>query len=256
MKNMRGLTQVWGSLSGESERTLSFCRWIFADGSLFGFRHNKKIVISFYSGSANGIQNPRFAKWINSRAFCTMKLIAVAVLSLLGLSLGKDVSYDFRLDTEIDSALSPDCMNVKEVRRSLFLANGMFPGPPIEVNEGDNVTVRIHNGNEASSVSIHFHGIHQMGTPYSDGTSFVTQCALGPLQTQEYNFIAYPSGTHYWHEHASYQMVDGITGPLIVRPKDPDPFTYDEERVSYKRQRLHTEVRLRFRSNNCCCTLD
>jgi Multicopper oxidase len=162
-----------------------------------------------------------------------MMLVAVAVLSLLGLSLGKDVSFDFHLDTEIDSALSPDCMNVKEVRRSLFLSNGMFPGPPIEVDEGDNVTVRVHNGNEASSVSIHFHGIHQMGTPYSDGTSFVTQCALGPLQTQEYNFIAYPSGTHYWHEHASYQMVDGITGPLIVRPKDPDPFTYDEERVRY-----------------------
>jgi hypothetical protein len=36
---------------------------------------------------------------------CTMMLVAVAVLSLLGLSLGKDVSFDFHLDTEIDSAL-------------------------------------------------------------------------------------------------------------------------------------------------------
>jgi Multicopper oxidase len=165
------------------------------------------------------------------------KLVCMA---LFGAAMGKDVFYDFQLDTKTANSLSPDCMNVREERRTMFLANGLFPGPVIEANEGDNITVRVTNRNKASTTSIHFHGIHQKGTPYSDGAAFVTQCALGPLQTQEYNFIAYPPGTHYWHEHASYHMVDGITGPLIVRPKDPEPFTYDEERVSYKRQRLHT----------------
>lgn len=114
----------------------------------------------------------------------------------------------------------------------MFLANGLFPGPLIEANEGDNITVRVLNKNKASTVSIHWHGIHQKGTPFSDGAASITQCALGPNQVQEYNFIAYPSGTHYWHDHAAYHMVDGIAGPLIVRPKTPDPFAYDEERVS------------------------
>lgn len=132
-----------------------------------------------------------------------------ALFLLVELATGKDVVYDFFLNTEIDKSLSPDCMNVVEERRTLFLANESFPGPLIEADEGDTITVRVHNMNEASSVSIHFHGIHQLGTPFSDGAAFITQCALGPLQTQEYVFAAYPPGTHYWHEHASYHLVDG-----------------------------------------------
>jgi FtsP/CotA-like multicopper oxidase with cupredoxin domain len=162
--------------------------------------------------------------------FC-LKLL-VGLLSGATAAVAKDVFYEFQLDTEVDNALSPDCMNVREEHRSLFLVNGLFPGPLVEVDEGDNVTVRVLNLNKASTVSIHWHGIHQKGSPFSDGTASITQCALGPLQVQEYNFIAYPPGTHYWHEHAAYHMVDGITGPLIVRPRDPEPFAYDEERVS------------------------
>jgi FtsP/CotA-like multicopper oxidase with cupredoxin domain len=180
-----------------------------------------------YFSSAGSVK----ASMLSSKLFC---------MALFGAAMGKDVFYDFQLDTKTVNSLSPDCMNVREERRTMFLVNGLFPGPVIEANEGDNITIRVTNRNKASTTSIHFHGIHQKGTPYSDGASFVTQCALGPLQTQEYNFVAYPPGTHYWHEHASYHMVDGITGPLIVRPKDPEPFTYDEERVSYKRQRIHT----------------
>jgi FtsP/CotA-like multicopper oxidase with cupredoxin domain len=157
---------------------------------------------------------------------------AYGVLFLLtGLVSGKDVAYHLYLDSEIDNTLSPDCMNVVEERRSLFLADQSFPGQLIEADEGDTITVYVHNMNEAESVSIHWHGIHQDGTPYSDGSSFITQCALGPLQEQEYVFLAYPPGTHYWHEHASYHYVDGITGPIIVRPKDPEPFAYDDEKV-------------------------
>jgi Multicopper oxidase len=158
---------------------------------------------------------------------------AYGVLFLLaGLVSGKDVVYDLHLETEIDNALSPDCMNVVEERRSLFIADGSFPGPLIEADEGDTIRVRVYNHDEAASVSIHFHGIHQKGTPYSDGASSITQCALGPLQTQEYVFLAQPPGTHYWHEHASFHYADGITGPIIVRPKDPEPFEYDDEQVS------------------------
>jgi FtsP/CotA-like multicopper oxidase with cupredoxin domain len=144
---------------------------------------------------------------------------------------GKDVYYNWTLTPFIDSLYSPDCMNTNYARRSMFLAEKSFPGPLIEADEGDKIIVEINNMNPSVVASIHFHGIHQKGTPYADGASYITQCALGPMQSQKYVFNAYPPGTHYWHDHASYNFADGITGPIIVHPKTPPPYTYDEERV-------------------------
>jgi FtsP/CotA-like multicopper oxidase with cupredoxin domain len=46
-----------------------------------------------------------------------------------------------------------------------------------------------------------------------------------------YEFTAYPPGTHFWHAHEMYHEADGVSGPLIVRPSETEPFDYDEERV-------------------------
>ena len=147
---------------------------------------------------------------------------------------GAVVEYEWTLTSFIDKngLRSPDCLNNFEERRSMFVANNLFPGPTIEANEGDTIIVKIKNDNPGTAASIHFHGIHQKGTPYTDGAAFVTQCALGPLQSQEYEFIAYPPGTHYWHDHTSYNIADGLSGAIIIHPADPDPFVYDDERVS------------------------
>mmetsp|Transcript_1948 Transcript_1948/g.2989 ORF Transcript_1948/g.2989 Transcript_1948/m.2989 type:complete len:508 (-) Transcript_1948:218-1741(-) len=79
---------------------------------------------------------------------------------------------------------------------------------------------------------MHWHGIHNLGTPYSDGTSEITQCALGSLQSQVYRFLAYPPGTHFYHAHKSMIVADGASGMIIVTPNSSstqEP-TYDEER--------------------------
>lgn len=168
------------------------------------------------------------------------RLSCGALLLLFGVAKGKEVKYDWDLMPIVENSYSPDCMNVKDNHRSMFLVDKSFPGPLIEADEGDTITVRVNNNNELTSVSIHFHGIHQKGTPYSDGAAYITQCALGPLQSQEYSFQAYPSGTHYWHGHAALNLVDGLTGPIIVHPQDPEPFQYDEDMVSrYCDHRLH-----------------
>lgn len=131
----------------------------------------------------------------------------------------------------INNELSPDCMNVVEARRYLFLTNESLPGPTIDVNEGDVVRVKVTNKHESSDLSVHWHGLHQVGTQYSDGAAYVTQCSLGPQQSQVYEFTAYPPGTHFWHAHEMYHEADGVSGPLIVRPSETEPFDYDEERV-------------------------
>ena len=69
-----------------------------------------------------------------------------------------------------------------------------------------------------------------------DGPAGLTQCPLGPHQSQEYVFEAYPPGTHYWHAHGSLALADGLSGPIIVHPKSPqetEPFSYDEERLFF-----------------------
>jgi FtsP/CotA-like multicopper oxidase with cupredoxin domain len=69
----------------------------------------------------------------------------VVLLFLAVSSHAKDVYYEWELDAVLEDALSPDCMNVKQARRHLFLANRSLPGPLIDVEEGDTVHVSYRN---------------------------------------------------------------------------------------------------------------
>jgi hypothetical protein len=53
------------------------------------------------------------------------------------------------LDAVLRNDLSPDCMDIKNARRSMFLVvdhekGPQFPGPLVEANEGDTIRVSIH----------------------------------------------------------------------------------------------------------------
>ena len=62
------------------------------------------------------------------------------------------------------------------------------------------------------AISVHWHGLYQRGNYYMDGTSYITQCPIGPLQKFTYNFIAEPAGTHWYHSHQATQLIDGLYG--------------------------------------------
>jgi hypothetical protein len=67
---------------------------------------------------------------------------SLLTLFVLVLSVsGKDVYYQWDLESILSNDLSPDCMNVKDARRYSFLANGQLPGPVVEANEGDTIHV-------------------------------------------------------------------------------------------------------------------
>jgi Multicopper oxidase len=182
------------------------------------------------SSSSSSSSSPMLAKMLSS----SLLLMMLSSGGLFSLVQAADVYYDWELHSVLSNDYNVDCMNMKDQGRNVFLAQDSYPGPMIDVTEGDTVHVRVTNWHPTSAVSIHYHGLHQVGTPYSDGPAGVTQCALGPGgQSQEYEFIASPAGTHFWHSHAGMHLADGITGPLIVRPKNDttEPFQYDEERV-------------------------
>ncbi|XP_043289847.1 laccase-2-like [Venturia canescens] len=116
------------------------------------------------------------------------------------------------------------CVSAGGYVRPITVANKMMPGPSIQVCKNDRIRVKIVNAFTSESATIHWHGIHQVGTPYMDGTPFVTQCPIPPHNTFTYDFVASPAGTHIWHSHIGFEESDGLYGSLIVR-KANDPLS-------------------------------
>lgn len=104
--------------------------------------------------------------------------------------------------------------------------NGQFPGPTLEVNNGDTLVVKVTN-KARYNVTIHWHGIRQMRTGWADGPEFVTQCPIRPGGSYTYRFtIQGQEGTLWWHAHSSWLRAT-VYGALIIHPKQGDsyPFT-------------------------------
>lgn len=116
--------------------------------------------------------------------------------------------------------------------------NGQIPGPEIRVTEGDKLRVVAKN-NLPVSTSIHWHGVHVENK--ADGVPGLTQNAIKPGETFVYEFTAKNAGTHFYHAHGSshtdvvVQMDMGLSGALIIEPRDSDdvryPSNYNREYV-------------------------
>ena len=101
--------------------------------------------------------------------------------------------------------------------RLAIAVNGQIPGPTLIVHEGQTVVVHVHNNLTTEGISIHWHGMHQRGTPWMDGVGQVTQCQIGPSSSFSYMYTARPSGTFWYHSHSGAQRTDGFFGALIVK---------------------------------------
>ncbi|CAL4125286.1 unnamed protein product, partial [Meganyctiphanes norvegica] len=132
----------------------------------------------------------------------------------------------------LTDCLRPHCAFADGHERPIVTVNRRFPGPKIQVCVNDEIVVDVENDLGSDSTSIHWHGLHQRGTPYMDGVPFLTQCPIPPYTTFRYHFVADLPGTHYWHSHSGFQRTDGMFGALIVRSsKESDPLSehYDED---------------------------
>ncbi|CDY08537.1 BnaA05g27730D [Brassica napus] len=65
--------------------------------------------------------------------------------------------------------------------KPIVTINGKFPGPTLYAREDDNVIVNLTN-NVSYNVTIHWHGVKQLRTGWSDGPAYITQCP------KKYNF--------------------------------------------------------------------
>ncbi|KQJ90932.1 L-ascorbate oxidase [Brachypodium distachyon] len=151
-------------------------------------------------------------------------LVCVCSSMLLGAAEAKthhhtwDISYQYK---------SLDCFEKLAVT-----VNGESPGPTIHAARGDTVVVTVRNKLETENTAIHWHGIRQIGTPWADGVSGVTQCPILPGETFTYRFVVDRAGTYLYHAHYGMQRVAGLNGMIVVtEPAGAavEPFTYDGE---------------------------
>ena len=101
--------------------------------------------------------------------------------------------------------------------RPIITINGHMPGPTIIAHKNQRLVITVYNElKNVEGISIHWHGIHQIGTPRADGVAYVMQLPIMSGQHYQYDFIASPSGTHWYHAHSGAQRTDGLYGALII----------------------------------------
>ena len=104
--------------------------------------------------------------------------------------------------------------------------NGTIPGPLIELYEGHEARLRVHNTLDEDA-SIHWHGIL---LPFEmDGVPGVTFPGIRPGGSFEARFPVRQSGTYWYHSHSGLQEQSGVYGPLVIHPAGgyAEPFDRD-----------------------------
>ncbi len=105
---------------------------------------------------------------------------------------------------------------------------GTVPGPELRLLQGERFRRRLENA-LPQPTSIHWHGIHVDNA--MDGVVGLTQAAVGPGESFDYDFTVPDAGTYWYHSHnrSFEQVARGLYGAMIV--EEPDPIDIDREEV-------------------------
>ncbi|OWU78882.1 copper oxidase [Loktanella sp. 22II-4b] len=98
--------------------------------------------------------------------------------------------------------------------------NGTAPGPTLRIKRGALLRQRLVNG-LPEATSIHWHGLRLPNA--MDGVPGLTQEAVGPGESFDYEFTVPDAGTFWYHTHnrSWEQMARGLYGPLIIDEETP-----------------------------------
>ncbi|WP_435549629.1 copper resistance system multicopper oxidase [Desulfobacterium sp. N47] len=127
-----------------------------------------------------------------------------------------------------DLAIGYSPINIDGREGTATAINGSVPGPLIHLREGDDVVLNVTNRlMDTEDASIHWHGIL---LPFRmDGVPGVTFQGIRPGETYKYRFRVKQAGTYWYHSHSRFQEQTGTYGPLIIDPKEKEPFKYDRD---------------------------
>ena len=117
-------------------------------------------------------------------------------------------------------------------RRPSVLVNGTTPAPTLRFQAGQRVIIRVYNRMAAQNLTIHWHGLVQRASPWSDGTPMISQWPIPPGAWFEYEMILGidDEGTYWYHTHVG--LITTQWGVFIVSPaKECSVFQIYQERV-------------------------
>lgn len=148
-------------------------------------------------------------------------LWASLIFTFPQLSCGRRINYELTYERRI---LSPDGF-----AKSVITVNGLFPGPMLNGSVGDVMIINVINNLPfGEQLTVHWHGISQVNTSWSDGTAGITNCPIQSLTNYTYEFALTEAGTFWYHPHFLSLRTEGGYGFLIVEDVQPLA-TYDAE---------------------------
>lgn len=130
--------------------------------------------------------------------------------------------------TDFDLSIDQTPVNLTGQARTALTINGSLPGPLLRWREGDTVTLRVKN-RLAEPTSIHWHGILLPST--MDGVPGLSFKGIEPGGVFVYQFKVKQHGTYWYHSHSGFQEQQGVYGPLVIDPREPEPYTYQRDYV-------------------------
>lgn len=131
-------------------------------------------------------------------------------------------------DVALDIHVRREFLDIAGRRASAITLNHSMPGPLIELWEGRDARLRVHNHLEEST-SLHWHGLL---LPFQmDGVPGVTFPGIDPGNTFEARFPVRQAGTYWYHSHSGLQEQIGQSGPIVIHPAEPDGIQADRDYV-------------------------
>jgi FtsP/CotA-like multicopper oxidase with cupredoxin domain len=127
-----------------------------------------------------------------------------------------------------DLAIEPHHVDFTGRRVKAIAINGSIPGPTLKWREGDPVSVAVTN-HLSTETSIHWHGIRVPAA--IDGVPGLSFAGIAPGETFVYRIPVLQNGTYWYHSHTGFQEQIGLSGALIIEPRDKDPVAYDRDYV-------------------------
>lgn len=131
--------------------------------------------------------------------------------------------------TSFDLSIGESLVNYTGSPRVAHTVNGSLPAPLLRWREGDTVTLRVANTLASDHASIHWHGLILPAN--MDGVPGLSFDGIHPGETYVYRFDVRQAGTYWYHSHSGFQEQRGLYGPIIIDPREPEPFQYDREHV-------------------------
>lgn len=137
---------------------------------------------------------------------------------------------DYPADNRYDLTIGYSPITIDGREATSTGINGTVPGPLVRLREGERVRLNVTNRlMDTQHASIHWHGIL---VPFRmDGVPGVNFDGIQPGETYEYHYPLKQAGTYWYHSHSAFQEQTGTYGPLIIDPKDGEPFHFDRDHV-------------------------